>query len=129
MKFNAQEFAKWMEQSFADSRFKTQTELVKAVKSNPATISRLMTGKSQYLTDKPSQPDKELIIRLAKEFGKNVDEALLLAGYAPNNTVLPEELAITGFDGLDKDDLKEIAAFISFKRQQKAMKEKENIKD
>lgn len=82
-KFDAEKFAKWLQDSFAQSKFKKQIDLVKAVKSNPATISRLMNGTAQTPNGKPSQPDKELVINLAQVFEKDVDEVLLIAGFAP----------------------------------------------
>lgn len=85
-KFDKEKFAAWMREGFANSKFKTQKELVDAAKSNPATISRLMSGSKQTTTDKASQPTKELVIKLAKLFDKNVDEALILAGHAPTNS-------------------------------------------
>lgn len=82
-KFNPKKFAEWMQSEFANSKFKKQIELVRAVKSNPATISRLMTGSRQSVNNKASQPPKELVIKLAEIFEADVDAALALAGHAP----------------------------------------------
>lgn len=92
-KFDSEKFAAWMQNVFKDSAFKKQIELVKAVKSNPATISRLMTGKAQTPDGMPSQPDKELIIRLAEVFKCDVNDVLVLAGYAPNEQIKDKRFA------------------------------------
>lgn len=65
------------------------TEMATAAKSNKATISRLMNNKAQTVTNKPSQPSRELVIKLAEIFSEDLDKALMLAGYAPSLSVEP----------------------------------------
>lgn len=81
--FDAEKFSKWMKDSFESSNFKSLTALADAVKSNKATISRLYNGTSQTLTNKPSQPNRDLVLRLANAFNDDVNKVLMLAGYAP----------------------------------------------
>lgn len=123
--FDAKKFSEWLKKEFDGSRYKTITELAEAAKSNKATISRLMSGASQTLTNKPSQPKRMLVKKLAELFEQDVNEVLMSAGYAPENIKpYPKEL-VMDYDGFDDDDLKEIAAFIQFRKQRKeAEKEK-----
>ncbi len=81
--FNADGFAEWMKKHWADSKWKNYKDFAAEIKSNPATISRLMNGAPQTLTDKASQPKPDLVKRIAEAFGADVDEALNLAGHAP----------------------------------------------
>lgn len=89
VKFDARKFAEWMKSGFEKSPYKTLTALASAAASNKATISRLMTGAAQTLTNKPSQPNKELVKKLAALFNEEIDAALVLAGYAPEGVSLP----------------------------------------
>jgi len=88
--FDAETFARWMQENYSKDKYGNYENFAKIIKSNPATISRLMTAKKQTLTDKPSQPKRDLVIRLAEEFNKDIDEALLLAGYAPKESMVAE---------------------------------------
>ena len=54
------------------------------------------------------RPDKEIVIALADVFGANQESVLNLAGYATDSP-LPPELIVVGFDGLDNDDIKQVA--------------------
>jgi transcriptional regulator with XRE-family HTH domain len=81
--FSAQEFASWLKDGFDKSPIKTYTELASAVGSNKATISRLINGSAQTLTERPSQPRPELVIKLARTLGLPVNQGLTLAGHSP----------------------------------------------
>jgi len=83
VKFDAKKFAEWMQKCFRNSPYKTITSLANAAESNKATISRLMSGAAQTLTNKPSQPSQKLVKKLAVIFNEPIDDALLLAGHAP----------------------------------------------
>jgi hypothetical protein len=120
VKFDAEKFAEWMQAGFKKSPHKTITELARVAISNKATISRLMSGAAQTLTNKPSQPNRELVKRLAKIFDENENNALMLAGYAPDNVIkLTDDLEFMDFEGFDAEDLEEIRDFIRFKKLQK----------
>lgn len=112
-----------MQESFKESSYKTFTELAEAVKSNKATISRLMNGASQTLTDKPSQPKPDLVIRLAEVFGADVNQILVLAGHAPQNGTqeIPEAVrkAFAREGKLTPNDEILIANFIEMLKKQK----------
>ena len=115
-KFDADRFAEWMQDHFEKSSYKTITALAVAVKSNKATISRLMTAAPQTTTNKRSQPNKDLVKKLALVFGVNVDETLMLAGYAPENA------AIDNYDILD-------GATVSFDERKFSKKEQKELLD
>lgn len=114
-KFDKEKFAVWMQEGFAASPAKSQAELVKAVKSNPATISRLMSGAPQTTNNKASQPPPDLVKRLAIFFKKNVDDALVLAGHAPESNILPEPLKTSDFEGFDEEDMLDIRKYVLFR--------------
>lgn len=89
------------------------------------------SGLSRYqwirIENGQSGTKRETIIRIAKELEADGTEGLtLLAGLENESSkVLPEELQIMDYDGFDKDDLKDIAEYISFKRMQKEKLERE----
>lgn len=93
--FNADGFAQWMKKHWDDSKYKNYKDLANEAKSNPATISRLMNASKQTLTDKPSQPKKDLVERIAKAFQADINEALRLAGYPSDDELVADGL----FDG------------------------------
>lgn len=51
------------------------------------------------MTNKPSQPGPQLVIKLAELFGKDVDKALQIAGHAPRSGGIEEGL-FSGFNNL-----------------------------
>lgn len=100
-KFDAEKFAEWMQKGFSSCPVKTYAALAREVKSNPATISRLINGSPQTTNGKPSQPDKNLVERLALYFKTDVDDAVVLAGYAPKNkSKIPAPI----LDAIDRND-------------------------
>jgi bisphosphoglycerate-dependent phosphoglycerate mutase len=118
-KFNAEAFALWMKEGFSNCPVKTQKDLAIAVKSNVATINRLMNGSPQSTNQKPSQPPKDLVKRLATYFEKDINEALTLAGHAPENSLLPAPLEVSDFEGFDEEDLLNIKEYIKFRKSLK----------
>lgn len=96
--FKAEELAKLLTAGFQNSSIKTITDLAAAVNSNKGTLSRLMSAAPQTATGKPSQPNSDLVVRLAETLKINVDEALVLAGYAPLNRIekTDDELVANG---------------------------------
>ncbi len=123
--YNAEAFANWLENSFRKSSFKSYAEVGEKVGLSRSAIAGFAKAKPQSATNKASRPRRENVIAIAKALEADVDEALLLAGYAPTTDPLPPELIAEGFEGLDNDDLREIAEFIKFKKAQKAGKGKE----
>ena len=69
------------------------------------------------------RPKPEIVSALAKALELSESEILTAIGYSMDDMIIPEELAVTGFDGLDKEDLKDIADYINFKKMQKKVKE------
>lgn len=83
--FDAVAFAKWLNNSFENSSFKSFSALADAANLQRSTVSALANAKSQTLTGKASQPKPETVIALAKVLDQDIDKALLLAGHAPIN--------------------------------------------
>lgn len=85
--FDPDSFAKWLTEAFLDSSYKSWEQIAKDLKNirgaTRSTLSRYAGAKPQFLTNKPSQPNSDLVIGLAKLFKKDANEALLLAGHAP----------------------------------------------
>lgn len=96
--FDAEKFADWLQKAFADSPFKTFTELGRKVGLTKATISSYAKATPQTASNKPSRPKRDNVILIAQALKKDVDEALLLTGHSPMNTPQMDE----SFAGLYK---------------------------
>ncbi len=81
--YDADKFADWLTASFGKSSFKSFAALADSIGLSRSTISALAGAKKQPLTDKPSQPKSETVIKLAEALGEDPNQALLLAGHAP----------------------------------------------
>lgn len=115
LNYDPDKFADWLSDSFNRSTFKSFAALADAVGLSRSTVSALAGAKKQPLTDKPSQPKSENVIKLAKALGENVDVALNIAGYASQSNseidVIANRLAsgvmASGFNDLEDEDLRE----------------------
>jgi hypothetical protein len=102
--FDALKLAKHLQNAFEKSNFKSYTKLAETLKSNKATVSRTLTASVQTLTGKPSQPKREFLIDISRELKTDVNETLILGGYAPLETQTPisdvadEEFATLFYD-------------------------------
>lgn len=117
--YNPVKFGKWLTEAFNRSSFKSWEEVAKAIKpvrgATRSTLSRYAGAKPQQLTSKASQPKPELVIRLANVFGEDVDKVLALAGHASiNKSLIPDGLEPVDFEGLNKEDLKELGSFVRY---------------
>lgn len=83
-------------------------------------ISNLERNAVQEKSRKPIQPSLEYVDRLAKALGADINEARNAAGYAALSNGIPPEIKSIDFDGLDNNDLKEIADFIRWKKSQRS---------
>lgn len=92
-------FAEWLTSAFRDSPYKSWQEVADRVDTSRATLSRYARAAEQSLTNKPSQPGPQLVIKLAELFGKDVDKALQIAGHAPRSGGIEEGL-FSGFNNL-----------------------------
>lgn len=119
--YDADKFAEWLTSAFENSHFKSFSSLADAAGLTRSTVSSLANARPQSLTNKPSQPSPETVLKLAKALGEDIDQALLLAGHAPQSSPIPESIAAIGFNGLDDEDLKEIAEFIRFRKMRKQL--------
>jgi plasmid maintenance system antidote protein VapI len=81
--FDAKRFGEWLKDAFDNSHYKSFAQLAEKVGVTRAYVSNLINAKEQLLTGKASQPNSELVVKLAQALGKDVNEALLLAGHAP----------------------------------------------
>lgn len=98
----------------------TQGQLAEKAHISTSYVSTLERQQEHTVTGATPQPDREIVVSLAKVLKTDVSEALFAAGYAPKNAkVLPEELQLMDFNGFDDDDLKDIAEYIEFKRAKK----------
>ena len=100
-----------------------QSELARRADFSPNYISNLERDISPSSKTGKPRPTVEAVDRLAKALNVNVNELRLAAGYAPKDAELPIELKVLDFDGLDKDDLKDISEYIQFKKMQKQKKQ------
>jgi hypothetical protein len=85
--YDADKFADWLTDAFARSTFKSYSALADSVGLSRSTVSALAGAKKQPLTDKPSQPKSDTVVRLANALNENIDKVLGLAGYAPQNGI------------------------------------------
>ena len=125
--FDADRFARWLQAAYEESTYKSQARLAVAVGSNQASVSRWMNAANQSTTNKPTQPPSDIVIKLAKELKKDINEALIAAGHAPlEGQILPPPLVLADFDGLDEDDLldvKEYAELLRIRKEKRASNE------
>jgi transcriptional regulator with XRE-family HTH domain len=99
----------------------SKSELARLTGYSNAYIGDLInnTGKTKSGT---YQPSPELVSKLAGVLKITEIEILATIGYSSDGAlVLPEEIKVMDFDGFDKEDLKDIAEFIKFKRMQKGL--------
>lgn len=101
------EFAAWLSDAFRDSHFKSWQAVAERVGVTRSTLSRFAGAKPQSLTGKAGQPKAELVIKLARLFGRDVDQALMIAGHAPIGQPSEEGL-FSGFEKLSPE-MKRIA--------------------
>lgn len=78
------DFAEWLSTRRQEKGLK-QRELALRAKVSESYISTIENRRPHSLTGSPLRPEPEKVIRLARAVGGDVDEALLLAGYAPEN--------------------------------------------
>jgi transcriptional regulator with XRE-family HTH domain len=97
--FDAGRFAEWLEAEFRKSSFKSYSELADRAGLKRSTVSSLVTAKPQSATGKASQPKVNTVTRLATALDVDLDQALLMAGHAPQNPVSPKPKNLGEFLG------------------------------
>lgn len=65
------------------------------------------------------EPSPDAVEALAKYLQISEDEILNAIGYANNTPKIPQRIAIAGFEGLDEQDIEEIAQIMEMKKQLK----------
>lgn len=77
-------FGKWLYNQRKEARL-TQGELARRAHISTSYVSTLEREQEHTVTGALPQPDREIVIDLAKVLNADIDEALLAAGYAPKN--------------------------------------------
>lgn len=120
-KYLIMDFADWLKTNREESRLSLRA-LAKAIDNlcSDAFLSQLENRRYKGKKGALMQPDKLIVIALAKVFGANVDRALVLADYPPENAFeIPPEIAAVGFEGLSPDDIKNVAKYMRFLKSEK----------
>lgn len=94
-----------------------------------AYLSQLEKRKYPGKKGKPMRPNREIVIALAEALNADVNEALVLADYAPEEKQksLPSFLYTINFSIFSDADLKEIENFIRFKLERRQPAEEVEI--
>lgn len=79
---DAAALARWFNDAFERSRFKSLTQLARFVGVHKATLSRIRTGSPHTITGKPSKPRDALIVAIAEALDADVNKGLFYAGHA-----------------------------------------------
>jgi transcriptional regulator with XRE-family HTH domain len=101
--FDPAEFGEWLSEAYQDSPFKSWQQVADRVGTTRSTLSRLAGAKPQSLTGKPGQPNPDLVVKLAKLFGKDVNEALIKGGHAPIDRYPAESGLFRGIEKLSPE--------------------------
>lgn len=127
--YDAEKFAEWLTNVFVRSSYKSWEEVAKDVKpvrgATRSTLSRYAGAKKQMLTDKPSQPKPELVIKLAEIFRDDVNKVLAIAGHAAQNgkpqvpQPIMESFQRSGADVLSETDVNLVVNFIDMLKKQR----------
>lgn len=112
------EFGKYM-QTERDSRGITQKFLAKKIGITETQLSRIETGKSGT--------NRDTVIKWAECL--SIDENEVLRKFKPEYNILPDEIASLNLEGLDQNDIVEIAEFIEFKKMRKRKTELGDVND
>lgn len=105
---------------FRKAKGLTQQELATAASINVSYVSNLERNFSPTAKGGTPTASQELCDKLEKILDVKNSELRIAAGYLPKHgEPIPEEIRAIGFNGLDSDDLKEIAQFIAFRKMQK----------
>src|SRR5687768_6386912 len=109
------DFAEWLKTNRAASRLSLRS-LAKKIDylCSDAYLSQLENRRYKGKKGKLMQPDQEIVIALAGALNKNIDEALMIAGYAPRESVLPDELRGIDFSIFKAEGLRQIKNYIEF---------------
>ena len=97
-RYSAEDFAKWLDNAFQLSSFKSYSDLADKVGLSRGTVSSYASARPQSTSNKASRPRRENVIKLASALKQDINEALLLAGHAPKDV----EDTNGYFKGLDK---------------------------
>ena len=94
--FDPEKFARFLQEVYARSPYKSQASLAKAAGLQRSTVNSYFNARKQSITGKESRPTVESVIALARALDHDVDEFLLMAGHAPTGrqrTIRPKNVA------------------------------------
>lgn len=118
--YDPKEFADWLSEAFRRSSFKSWRELARHIGTSVSTVTRYATAKPQSLTNKPSQPPANLVVKLAELLGEDANIGLMKAGHAPlssnGSTTLPitkDIRIVLDRRDLSADDLEELETAVA----------------
>ena len=103
----SQEFAEWLKTT-RKAKGITQLSLAQKASISKAYVGHLENKRPHTTTNALPLPKREVVIAIAKALDTDTNEVLTIAGYATDSP-LPPELIAVGFDGLDNDDIKQVA--------------------
>lgn len=118
MSRNYKTFGQWLK-SHRQQLDLYQSHVAKKAGVSTSYVSNIERTQPHTVTGRPIHPERDKVIALAQAVEGNVDEALLLAGYAPVSE--PDQLQILSFEGLDERDIWEINELIALKRRRKGL--------
>lgn len=113
------DFAGWLRDHRRAKKMK-QYEVARSASVSPSYISTLERKQPHTVTGVQIRPEREKVVAIARAVGGDVDEALILCGYAPESSVpIPDKIKIIGFEGFSDSDIDSIVDFIMFKHRTK----------
>lgn len=117
MKFlvpDIEQFSKLLREKINDSKYKNDSIFARASKTTKQNVSRILNLQRHTVTNALPSVGRETVIKWAEALNWDVNEALILAGHAPENH-LPSILQQFDYSLLSESDLREIVEFIYFK--------------
>lgn len=92
----------------------SQRELAEKIKMSATYINYVERGFNPSAKDGKFQASRNAVDKIAKAIDIPLDAARRAAGYAPKNSILPDELKDIPFNQLDKKSLDEIRNFVLY---------------
>lgn len=105
-------FGEWLRDQLK-AKGMSNAELARRTHLSGTYIGNLVRGFSPNTKSGDIRPSEKVVADIARALEADLDEARYHADY------MPSTIKTVGFDGLDKDDLREIAEFIAFRKARK----------
>lgn len=115
-------FGVWLRQTRKDCRL-TQKQLSEISGVSESYISTLERNQPHSVTGAILRPEPDKVEKLAKALKADIDEARVIAGYAPisNIQLIRNRINVSDFDEFDDKDLDDIAEYIALKKLKKQL--------